>query len=241
MSVYGFSQKHKDWAANPIEKSGLTIGSHGCFITALASIRYKFFPDEKPWTPPEMMKVLEPAIGNRDAMMSPGLIADALAKKVGFYYVGRWTLRNEKAIAEATRNPNQAVIIKVDFNRTNNRKDDTHFVAVDSYNDGGMVIMDPIDGKFKRLPAHYGFTYYAIFEKLPVNKVVQITSDWAVESVKKARIKGVMTDDKRPHDEMTAMDFTAVFLKLGWIEKPKDRVLTRQECAVMLNKRGFLN
>lgn len=219
-----------------IEQSPYTLASDGCFICSLASIHTRFYPDAK-MDPVKMMTLLEPIIGNKTGAIVIGNLTGKLAEKVGFEYSKRVYKDIPADYSEHANNPKQAVIIEVDVNRFNNIKTDQHFVAVSSCAEG-LEIMDPLGGKFRRgLPPQYLFKSYIVFNKLEKK---QIPSDWAASATVQAKQKGVMKDDKRPHDEMTAVEMTQAFANLKWIEKAKDKGLTRQEFAVMLDKNGFL-
>lgn len=185
----------------------------------------------------KMMALLEPIIGNKTGAMVIGSLKGKLAEKVGFEYASRVYKDIPADYSKPANNPKQAVIIEVDVNRFNNTSADQHFVAVSSCAEG-LEIMDPLGGKFRRgLPPQYLFKSYIVFNKLDQK---QIASDWAVSAIAQAKQKGIMKDDKRPHDEMTAMEMMQAFANLKWIEKAKDKALTRQEFAVMLDKNGFL-
>ncbi len=230
----------KDYTAH-IEQSPYTLASDGCLITSLASIHTKFYPEAK-MTPPKMMALLEPIIGDKSGAMVIGNLKGELAKKVGFEYATRVYKDISRDYGAHARNPEEAVIIEVDVNRFNNIKTDQHFVAVASH-DESLEIMDPLGGKFRRgLPPQYLFKSYIVFNKLDQPVVKPVVSDFAKDAVAWAKVHGI-SKWENPQEPVTAemVDDICAKLKLSKDEKfmTKERLVTILHRLVINQRTGI--
>jgi hypothetical protein len=230
--MQAFSQKK--YEKYRIEKSPFTIASDGCFITSLAAVHTKFFPDGK-MDPPKMMALLEPIIGDKTAMMTITGLVGNLADKVGFEYISRHRQYNLAQISDFANKPDHAVIIDVDFNRFNTINTDQHFVAVSDCHEG-MELMDPIDGKFKRgLPAQYAFKSFIVFRKIEKKGVV---SDWAKEAVEWCKTKGI-SDWSNPQSVPDNFVISEMLHRTGHLKNGES--MTKEQLALVLYRISELN
>lgn len=230
----------KDYTAH-IEQSPYTLASDGCLITSLASIHTKFYPEAK-MTPPKMMALLEPIIGDKTGVMVIGNLTGDLAKKVGFEYATRVWKNIPADYSKHANNPEQGVIIEVDVNKFNKITTDQHFVAVSSC-DEGLEIMDPLGGKFRRgLPPQYLFKSYIVFNKLDQPVVKPVVSDFAKDAVAWAKVHGI-SKWENPQEPVTAemVDDICAKLKLSKDEKmmTKERLVTILHRLVINQRTGI--
>lgn len=227
--MQAFSQIDPRWKKIPLEKSGLTLGSHGCLVTSLTSGYSKFNPDS-PLTPPQMLKLLDPAINDLTGNTVIPSISGKLAEKVGFKYVSREQLMDYKKIGEATSKPDQFVVFDVRL-RLPNGKLGQHFVVVSDSTDSGIRIMDPLGGKFILWnKSGYDFKSFIIFEKLIQPAVV---SDFAHEAVEWAKTFGV-EDWKNPQEPITAQMADDICAKLK-LSKDEE-IMTKERLVTILHR-----
>ena len=74
-----------------------------------------------------------------------------------------------------------------------------------------------------------------------IEKNEAVISPWALNSVEKARKKGIITNWSAPQDSVSDETYQWVFQKLGAIDKVTTTALNRERFAVILDRLGLLD
>lgn len=112
----------------------------------------------------------------------------------------------------------------------------SHWVAVAGYEDGNIVVHDPLFG-YGGLRESYTVTGFAIFSKVE-GSPNSIIPDWAKASVEKAIAQGI-TDWSNPQEPVTPQLLEYIMEDLG-VRKFHSGTISKAELIVCLDRLGVL-
>lgn len=141
-----YRQVDEQWSRDTLGKTNYTIGRWGCTITCICMLWTRFYKDD--FLPSRAAKQFKFTNDGRLYWSSDFS---------GMKFIRRGYGDPAKELMKEYVSKEKGMIIEVNY---------THWVVL--YYNGflGPYILDPLDGKMKRLYKHYRPTGYALFSKL---------------------------------------------------------------------------
>lgn len=217
-------QLDQRWSSLKLGNTNATIGRWGCTTTSICMIISKFIKDYP--TPAEAAR--------RFKYRSDGAIFWS-SNFDPLKFTKRGYGKNMSEIEKYANGKKTGVIIAVNS--------DSHWLAVDSVQNGRVYVYDPINSNGRELlPTRYKISGYALFESSIVEDEIpndSVIPEHAIESVNKAKDLGIMKKWGTPNADITAAEIEIIAQRL---EVFKRTVLTggcsRADFAVFLDRLG---